>query len=68
MAYSEKVIDHYSTGVKAHPNLGPRMRQPPDSVRRLNFTDSEKAALVAFLKTLTDQKFLMDPKFSDPFR
>jgi cytochrome c peroxidase len=57
----EKVIDHYSKEVKPHPNLDPRMR-------RLNFTDSEKAALVAFLKTLTDQKFLTDPKFSDPFQ
>jgi cytochrome c peroxidase len=57
----EKVIDHYSKEVKPHPNLDPRLR-------RLNFTDSEKAALVAFLKTLTDQKFLTDPKFSDPFR
>jgi cytochrome c peroxidase len=37
-------------------------------MRRLNFTDSEKAALIAFLKTLTDHKFLTDPKFSDPWR
>jgi cytochrome c peroxidase len=57
----EKVIDHYSKEVKPHPNLDFRMR-------RLHFTDSEKAALVAFLKTLTDQKFLTDPKFSDPFQ
>src|SRR5262249_19783635 len=57
----DKVIDHYSKEVKLHPNLDPRMR-------RLNFTDSEKAALVAFLKTLTDQEFLTDPKFSDPFQ
>ena len=33
----------------------------------LNFTESEKAALVAFLKTLTDRAFLTDPRFSDPF-
>jgi cytochrome c peroxidase len=57
----DKVIDHYSKEVKPHPTLDPRMR-------RLHFTDSEKAALIAFLKTLTDQKFLTDPKFSDPFR
>jgi cytochrome c peroxidase len=57
----EAVIDHYSTGVKPHPNLDPRMRP-------LKFTDSEKAALVAFLKTLTDPKFLRHPKFSDPFQ
>jgi cytochrome c peroxidase len=56
----EKVIDHYSKGVKQHPNLDP-------PVRRLNFTDSEKRALIDFLKTLTDEKFLADPKFSDPF-
>src|SRR5262249_22905792 len=42
----EQVIDHYSTGGKPHPNLDPRMHP-------LRFTDSEKAALVAFLKTLT---------------
>jgi cytochrome c peroxidase len=58
----EEVIDHYSKGVKAHPNRDGRLR------RRLNFTTEEKAALVAFLKTLTDQTFLTDPKFSDPFQ
>jgi cytochrome c peroxidase len=57
----EKVIDHYSKEFKPHPNLDPRMR-------RLNYTDSEKANLIAFLKTLTDKKFLTDPKFSDPFK
>jgi cytochrome c peroxidase len=57
----DKVIDHYSKGVQSHPNLDPRMR-------RLNFTGSEKAALIAFLKTLTDHTFLTDPKFSDPWR
>jgi cytochrome c peroxidase len=57
----EKVIDHYGKEVQPHPNLDPRMH-------RLHFTDTEKAALVAFLKTLTDQKFLTDPKFSDPFQ
>jgi cytochrome c peroxidase len=59
----EKVIDHYSKDVKPHPNLDPRLR-----LRALNFTDSEKAALVAFLKTLTDPKFLTDLRFSDPFQ
>jgi hypothetical protein len=33
----------------------------------MHFTDSEKASLIAFLKTLTDRHFLTDPKFSDPF-
>jgi len=56
----EAVIDHYSSGGKKHPNKDIRI-QP------LNFTASEKAALVAFLKTLTDRKFLTDPRFADPF-
>jgi len=56
----EAVIDHYSSGGKNHPNKDVRI-QP------MHFTDSEKAALVAFLKTLTDPTFLADPRFSDPF-
>jgi cytochrome c peroxidase len=58
----EAVIDHYSTGVRPHPNLAPQLQRP------LRFTASEKAALIAFLKTLTDPHFLKDPKFADPFR
>lgn len=58
----EAVIDHYSTGVKPHPNLNGRLR------RRLNLDAEQKAALVAFLKTLSDPKFIADPKFSDPFQ
>ena len=61
LATLEAVIDHYSDQFKRHPNLDFRMRP-------LNFTESEKAALVAFLKTLTDHRFLNDPKFSDPFQ
>src|SRR5262249_39490076 len=58
----EAVIDHYGKEVKAHPNLdGPLRRRRP-------FSDGQKAALVAFLKTLSDRAFLTDPKFSDPFQ
>ena len=31
------------------------------------FSTGEKAALVAFLKTLTDPSVTTDPKFQDPF-
>ena len=57
----EAVIDHYNRNVKPHPNLDPRVRRP------LNLSSAEKKALVAFLKTLSDPKFITDPKFSDPF-
>jgi cytochrome c peroxidase len=55
------VLDHYSSGGRNHPNKDVR-------VQPLHFTSSEKAALLAFLQTLTDQAFLSDPKFSDPFK
>lgn len=35
--------------------------------QKMFMTGEEKAALVAFLKTLTDYQTLTDPKFSDPF-
>jgi cytochrome c peroxidase len=60
----EQVMDFYSTGVKPHPNLDGSLRV---SRERLKMDDTEKAALVAFLKTLSDPHFLTDPKFSDPF-
>ncbi|HEX4606623.1 MAG TPA: cytochrome c peroxidase [Urbifossiella sp.] len=69
----EDVIEHYSSGIKSHPNLDGRLRNlggPPGGGRQtrgFQFTAAEKAALVAFLKTLSDPQFLTDPKFSDPF-
>jgi cytochrome c peroxidase len=62
LATLEEVIEHYSRNVKPHPNVDGRVRRP------LNFSSADKAALVAFLKTLSDQKFLTDPKFADPFQ
>lgn len=59
----EEVVEHYSTGIKASPNL----QRPLSARRQFNMADIEKKALVAFLKTLTDEKMLKDPKFSDPF-
>ncbi len=57
----EAVMDHYGRDIKAHPNLDGRLR-------RLRLSESQRAAVVAFLKTLTDRAFLTDPKFSDPFQ
>jgi cytochrome c peroxidase len=58
----EEVVEHYSTGIKQHPNLDGRLRGG------LNFDQRQKAALVAFLRTLTDEHFIADPKYSDPFQ
>ncbi len=65
----EEVVEHYNSGVQDHPALDNRLRvRGTNQVKRLNFTDAQKSALVAFLKTLTDNTFLTDDKFSDPFK
>jgi cytochrome c peroxidase len=63
----EAVVDFYSTDVVDNPNLSGRLR-PNGAVRRPNFTVAEKAALVAYMKTFTDNDFMADPKYSSPFR
>lgn len=64
----EQVIEHYNSGVQAHPNLAPQLRNPDGTPRRLNLTTEQKNALVAFLKTLTDNSIITDEKFSSPFK
>lgn len=61
------VVEFYNSQVQPHPNLDPRLRQPNGQPRRLNLSQADKEALVAFLETLTDQRFTTDTKFSDPF-
>jgi cytochrome c peroxidase len=64
----EEVVEHYDNGVKASPTLDPGLRAINGGARRLNLSVADKAALVAFLRALTDQGFVTDPRFSDPFR
>jgi cytochrome c peroxidase len=64
----EEVIDHYSTGITAHPNLDPRLRQPDGAPVAFNISESEKKAIVAFLNSLTDYTMISDPKLSNPFK
>jgi cytochrome c peroxidase len=64
----EEVVEFYSTGVQDNPNLDPRLRVTPGgAVFRPNFTAAQEEALIAFLKTLTDQSFLSNEIFSNPF-
>ena len=74
----EEVVEFYNSQVVDHPNLAPQLRAPggpprpgqpppPGGPRRLNLTQGQKNALVAFLHTLTDPSLATDPKFSDPF-
>ncbi|WP_288368778.1 cytochrome c peroxidase [uncultured Roseivirga sp.] len=63
----EEVIDFYNRGVQNHPNLDDRLREGNNRAIRMNLNAEEQQALVAFLRTLTDQSFISDEKFSNPF-
>jgi cytochrome c peroxidase len=57
----EAVIDHYSAGGKMdHPNKS-------HILRPFRLTDGEKRDLIEFLRSLTDQELLHDPRWSDPW-
>lgn len=64
----EQVVEHYNSGVKAHPNLAPPLRRPDGQPQRLNLSEGQKAALVAFMRTLTDESVALNPKWSNPFK
>ncbi|MFZ1261225.1 MAG: hypothetical protein WAQ93_12150, partial [Chitinophagaceae bacterium] len=64
----EQVVEHYSSGVRNHPNLSPQLRLPGGQPRLANLSVQDKAALVAFLKTLTDVNVTTDVKFANPFK
>lgn len=64
----DQVVAHYNNGVQDGPALDQRLRGPGGTPLRLNLNAGDRAALVAFLQTLTDTQLAADPKFSDPFR
>jgi cytochrome c peroxidase len=61
----EAVIEHYNWSIRPHMNLDPRLQKLDNS--GIALPQAEVDALVAFLKTLTDEELLIDPRFSDPF-
>ncbi len=52
----EKVVEHYNSGGKNHPHKS-------DLIKPLGLTAGERADLVAFLRSLTDEKFVKNTKF-----
>ncbi len=62
----EEVIDHYDHGAKPSSTVDELLQyslQPGG----LQLTAQDKADLVAFLKTLTDETFLNNPAYKSPF-
>lgn len=58
LATLEAVVEHYNNGGKNHINQS-------EFVKPLGLTEQEKVDLVNFLKTLTDDEFLNNPKFKN---
>ena len=63
----EQVVDFYNASVQDGPALDNRLRGPNSAPRRLNLSEADRAALTAFLRTLTDATLPRDAKFASPF-
>ena len=69
----EEVLNHYNHGIRRSSTLSPLILEADnlqkDSVERisLNLNDGERASVVAFLHTLTDEEFVTAERFSSPF-
>ncbi len=61
LATLEDVIDHYAAGGKMDHANKSRI------LRRFQLADGERRDLVEFLKSLTDEELLHDPRWSDPW-
>jgi cytochrome c peroxidase len=57
-----KVIDHYASGGQSQQNKDITL------IRSFSLTPQEKTDLINFLKSLTDEEFISNAKFSDPFK
>jgi cytochrome c peroxidase len=62
----EEVVEFYSSGINNHENLHPLLRNADGTVGK-NFTQQQKADLVAYMKTMTDMGITTDKRFSNPF-
>ncbi|MDP2174803.1 MAG: cytochrome c peroxidase [Bacteroidota bacterium] len=61
----EEVLEHYNNGIKSSPSLDPALQQT--IATGLSLTEQNKADIIAFLKTLTDQNLISNKAFSNPF-
>ena len=68
----EEVLDHYNEGVVDSETLDPLIRNASnnfdDEGIKLGLTQEEKEAIIAFLLTLTDGKFISNETYSNPFK
>ena len=63
----EEVVDFYSEGIQNHPNLDANLRDDNGQPKKMNFSNEDKADLIAFLNTLSDPQMMSAERFTDPF-
>jgi cytochrome c peroxidase len=73
IATLDGVLDHYAAGgrtIKDGPHAGVGRDNPLKSsfVPGFEMTPHERADIIAFLTSMTDEQFLTNPKYSDPWR
>lgn len=61
----EEVVDHYNEGIQLSSTVDPAIANTEET--GLMLTAEDKVDLVNFLKTLTDETFLNNPEYEDPF-
>lgn len=61
----EEVVEHYNSGIKESSTVDPAILATKDT--GLMLTEQDKADLVAFLKTLTDESITSDARFASPW-
>lgn len=60
-----EVVEHYNSKVKESNFVDPILTKN-NKINGLGLTEEDKQDLVAFLKTLTDQSFITNPKYAAP--
>ena len=58
----EEVLDFYTDGVQLTPTLDPALN---NGQLGFSISNDQKKKIIAFLKTLTDEQFLSDPRFAE---
>jgi cytochrome c peroxidase len=66
LASINEVLSHYNNIPQNNPNLDRRL-SPGGNPQRLNLTDQERGAVIAFMKTLSGSALYTDARWSDPF-
>ena len=69
----EGVLAHYEAGGRTltegpHKGVGRDNPNKSERIRGFSLTPDERADLIAFLRSLTDESVLRDPRFANPWR